>query len=403
MSVESVEELTRTGKPAGPIERREAAAPRSRMRRRFIVVLLAAGALLGLLVGFNLFKSYMIRKALTQNAAPLETVSAAPAEYSDWQPTLDAVGSLRALRGVDITTEVAGLVRSVRFRSGDEVVAGQVLVELNSDADRAQLNALEAAADLAAVVYERDRAQYAVQAIAKAQIDADEADLKSKRAQAAAQAAIVAKKTLRAPFAGRLGITTINPGQYLNPGDKVVTLQTLDPIYVDFRLPQEELARVSKGETVSLASDAYPGERFTGRVTAIDPRVDASSRNFAVEALIDNPRHHLFPGMFVRVSVASGGVRRYLTLPQTAVSYNPYGATIFLVKNAGGASHLTVEQRFVTLGPKRGDQVAILRGVDPGDLVVTSGQMKLKNGTSIVIDNRVVPTNDAHPTPQEED
>lgn len=425
MSVESVEDgLSEAGARTGRLERENApaAAPPARLRRRLIIVLLLAGALLGLLVGFNLFKSYMISKALAQNAAPAQTVTAGPAQYSEWQPALDAVGSVRAVRGVDITTEVAGLVRSVRFRSGEEVAAGQVLVELNADADRAQLNALEAAADLAAVVYGRDRAQYAVQAIAKSQIDSDEADLKAKRAQVAAQAAIVAKKMLRAPFAGRLGITTINPGQYLNPGDKVVTLQTLDPIYVDFRLPQGELARIRKGETVHVTSDAYPGERFTGKVSAIDPRVDAASRNFQIEALVENPPRHLVPGMFVRVSVASGGTQRYLTLPQTAITYNSYGATVFLVKDSTGAAakattattpatpanaatsaaHQTVEQRFVTLGPKRGDQVAVLRGIDPGDLVVTSGQMKLKNGTPVVIDNSVVPADDAHPSPQEE-
>ena len=430
MSLESVEHgLSEAGAPSGQLERGgvSGATPPARLRRRLVGVLLAAGVLLGLLVGFNLFKSYMIRKALLQNVAPAQTVTAAPANYSEWQPALDAVGSLRAVRGVDITTEVAGLVRSVRFRSGDEVAAGQVLVELNSDSDRAQLNALQAAADLAAVVYGRDRAQFAVQAIAKSQIDSDEADLKAKRAQVAAQAATVAKKTLRAPFAGRLGITTINPGQYLNPGDKVVTLQTLDPIYVDFRLPQVELARVSKGETVNVTSDSYPNERFTGKVTAIDPRIDAASRNFQVEARIDNPHRRLVPGMFARVSVESGGAERHLTLPQTAITYNPYGATVFLVKDATGSAakaapdaegqvsasgtrpdgaaspaHLTVEQRFVTLGAKRGDQVAVLRGVDPGDLVVTSGQMKLKNGTPVVIDNSVVPANDAHPAPQEE-
>ncbi len=410
MSVESVEEgLTEAGARTARFERGTAqvAAPRASLRRRLLWVLLAAGALLGLLVGFNLFKAHMIQKALRQNAAPAQTITAAPAEYAAWQPALAAVGSLRAVRGVDITTEVAGLVRPIRFRSGDDVEAGQVLVELNADTDRAQLNALEAAADLASVVYGRDRAQIAVQAISKSQIDADEADLKSKRAQVAAQAAVVAKKTLRAPFAGRLGITTLNPGQYLNPGDKVVTLQRLDPIYVDFRLPQEEFARLTKGETVQVRSDAYPGERFTGKVTAIDPRVDAASRNFQVEALIDNPHHYLVPGMFARVSVSSGAERRYLTLPQTAVSYNPYGATVFVVKNRGagagsGAPGLSVEQQFVTLGPKRGDQVAVLRGIAAGDLVVTSGQMKLKNGTPVVIDNSVVPANDEHPSPQEE-
>lgn len=407
MSVESVDDdLSEAASAKGRLEHAatRGAPPRRRMRSRLIIVLLSAGVLLGLLVWLNSFyKPYMIHKMLAQNASPAQTVTAAPAQYSDWQPALDAVGSVRAVRGVDITTEVAGLVRSVRFRSGEEVAAGQVLIELNADSDRAQLNALEAAADLAAVVYGRDRAQFAVQAIARSQIDADEADLKAKRAQVAAQAAIVAKKMLRAPFAGRLGITTINPGQYLNPGDKVVTLQTLDPIYVDFRLPQGELSRVKNGQTVSVTSDAYPSERFTGKVNAIDPRVDAASRNFQVEALVENPPRHLVPGMFVRVSVASGGAQRYVTLPQTAVSYNSYGATVFLVKGgAANAGHQTVEQRFVTLGQKRGDQVAVIRGVDPGDLVVTSGQMKLKNDTPVVIDNSVVPANDEHPSPQEE-
>lgn len=413
MSVESVEDgLSEAGARTGRLERKDSGggAPRARLGRRMFIMLIAAGVLLGALVGFNaVLKPYMIRQYLAQNAAPAPTVTTAPAKYTDWQPALDSVGSVRAVRGVDITTEVAGLVRSLRFRSGEEVAAGQVLVELNADADRAQLNALQAAADLSAVVYGRARAQYAVQAIAKSELDADEADLKAKRAQVAAQAAIVAKKVLRAPFAGRLGITTINPGQYLNPGDKVVTLQTLDPVYVDFRLPQRELARVRRGETVYVTSDAYAKERFTGKVNAIDPRVDAASRNFQVEALVDNPSRHLVPGMFVRVSVASGAPERHLTLPQTAITYNSYGTTIFLVKDSTGAAaktasaaHLTVEQRFVTLGQKRGDQVAVLRGLDPGDLVVTSGQMKLKNGSPVTIDNSVVPADDAHPSPQEE-
>jgi membrane fusion protein (multidrug efflux system) len=372
------------------------------LRRRLIIVLASAGALLALLVGFNLFKGYMIRQAMARNVAVTETVSATEVQYADWQPEVTAVGSLRAHRGVDVTTEVAGLVRSLHFRSGEDAKSGQVLVELNADSDVAQLHALEAAAALSETVYKRDQVQFQAQAISQAQLDADAADLKNRRAQVAAQAATVAKKTLRAPFAGRLGITTVNPGQYLNPGDKVVTLQELEPIYVDFRLPQQQLARVSVGQKVSLTTDAFPGETFAGSVDAIDPRVDSASRNFQAEASIGNPQRRLLPGMYAQVAVASGAVQRYLTLPQTAITYNPYGTSVFVASRANPGAPLTVQQTFVTLGPTRGDQVAVLSGIKEGVTVVTSGQLKLKNGTPITIDNSVAPRSDANPTPQEQ-
>ena len=234
-------------------------------------------------------------------------------------------------------------------------------------ADIAQLHALQAAAELSATVNARDKVQYEAQAISKAQLDADAADLKAKRAQAAAQAAMVAKKTLRAPFAGRLGITTVNPGQYLNTGDKVVTLQALDPIFVDFKLPQQQLARISVGQTVTLTTDAFSGASFVGKINAIDPRVDPSTRNFQAEATLENPDHQLRPGMFARVAVATGAMQRYLTLPQTAVTYNPYGTTVFIAQKKEGADRtLVAQQAFVTLGPTRGDQVAVLKRYQAG-------------------------------------
>lgn len=380
------------------------ATDRSVLRRRLIIVVVAAGVLLALIVGFNTWKANFVAKLRAKNAAPPQAVTTASAAFTDWQPEVGAVGSLRAVRGVDVTTEVTGLVRSLHFTSGEQVKAGQVLVELNADAEAAQQRALEAAADLAATVYERDKAQYEAEAISKAQLDADAADLKNKRAQAAAQAALVAKKTLRAPFAGRLGITTVNPGQYLNTGDKVVTLQAVDPIYVDFKLPQQQLASIASGQAVKLTTDAFPGVTFTGKITAIDPRVDASTRNFQAEATVANSEQKLLPGMFVRVAVIAGEPHRYLTLPQTAITYNPYGATIFLArkKPGGNDQDLIAAQSFVTLGPTRGDQVAVLRGVSEGDLVVTSGQLKLNNGAPLVVNNSLLPENDPHPIPQEQ-
>jgi membrane fusion protein, multidrug efflux system len=373
------------------------------MRKRLTIVLIAAGALLAALVGFNIFKQHIVAQIRLKNSAPPQTVTTTVARSSDWQPEITAVGSLRAVQGVDVTTEVTGLVRNLYFKSGDEAQSGQLLVQLNADADIAQLHALEAAADLSGTVYARDQVQYEAQAISKAQLDADAADLKAKRAQVASQAALVAKKSLRAPFAGRLGITTVNPGQYLNTGDKVVTLQAIDPIYADFKLPQQQLARISTGQTVTLTIDAFPGVSFVGKINAIDPRVDSSTRNFQAEATVGNADRRLLPGMFARVAVAAGGVQRYLTLPQTAITYNPYGTTIFIAqKKAGTPDTLLAQQVFVTLGPTRGDQVAVLKGVKDGDTVVTSGQLKLINGTPLKVDNRTLPRDDPNPTPQEQ-
>jgi len=376
--------------------------PDPRLHNRVIIVVISAGVLLALIVGWNLFKNHMIQQAMSQNSSPPQTVTAANVAYSSWQPTIDAVGSLRAVRGVDVTTEVTGLVRSIQFHSGEDAKAGQILVELNADVEIGALQSLQAAAELAATVLARDRIQFDAQAISQAQIDADVADLKNKRAQVVAQEAAVAKRTLRAPFAGRLGITTVNPGQYLNAGDKVVTLQAIDTLYVDARLPQQQLARVHTGQGVTLTVDAFPGESFTGTLTALDSQVDPATRNFEIEASIENPHRRLMPGMFGRVAIAAGTVTRFLTLPQTAISYNPYGATVFLARRGAGAkAGLTAQQVFVTLGATRGDQVAIVSGVNEGDLVVTSGQLKIKNGTPLEVDNSVQPKNDAGPTPQE--
>jgi membrane fusion protein (multidrug efflux system) len=371
------------------------------MRRRLIIVLASAGLLLAALVGFNLFKAHMMKKVMAQNSAPPQTVTTTTVDFSDWQPEITSVGSLRAVHGVDVTTEVAGLVRNLKFQSGDEARSGAVLVELNADSDIAQLHALEAAADLSQTAYTRDKIQFEAQAISQAQLDADAADLKNRRAQAEAQAALVAKKTLRAPFAGKLGITTVNPGQYLNPGDKVVTLQSIDPIYVDFRLPQQQLARISVGQTLRVTTDAFPGQNFDGKITSLDPRVDTATRNFQVEALVNNSARHLLPGMFARVAVLAGTVQRYLTLPQTAITYNPYGATVFLAQKAADGS-VVAQQTFVTVGSRRGDQAAVVSGIKQGDTVVTSGQLKLKNGTPLAVDNKVLPRNDPNPTPQEQ-
>jgi len=371
-----------------------------------IIMLIAVALLLGGVVGFNVFKGIMIKKFMASMGSPPADVSTSVASAQDWQPQIAAVGSLRAVRGVDVTTEIAGLVHSVNFSSGQNVPAGQLLVQLNADSDVAQLHALQANADLAETVYKRDKIQLQAQAIAQAQLDSDLGDLRSKQAQVASQQALVEKKTIRAPFAGRLGITTVNPGQYLNPGDAIVTLQAIDPIYVDFNVPQQQLPQLAVGQSVDVSNDSYGTTHFSGHITAINPKVDTSTRNVQIEASVDNHAGKLLPGMYANVQVNAGSKQHYLTLPQTAIAYNPYGATIFVVKpgekpGADGKTLPQAQQAFVTTGPTRGDQVAILKGLDAGTQVVTSGQLKLKNGTPLIIDNKVQPANDANPTPQE--
>lgn len=376
-------------------------------------MLIMVGLVILLIAVLAFGKFLQIKKLIASAPKPAaQVVTAVKAATAEWQPQLTSVGTLAPVRGVDVTTEIAGLVREVRFKSGDEVKAGQVLFEMNADSDIAQLRALQANADLAATTLKRDKLQLSAQAISQAQVDGDEADLKAKQALAAQQKALVDKKTIRAPFAGKLGITAVNPGQYLNPGDKLVTLQTIDTLYADFFIPQKQLASLSIGQKLNLTSDSYPGVGFAAKVTSISPKIDAATRNVQVQATVPNAKRQLLPGMFANVSLEQGELKKYLTLPQTAITYNPYGSTVFLLsppsadskdamKDDKGQAYLVAQQVFVTTGPTRGDQVAILTGLKEGQTVVTSGQLKLKNGTPVVIDNKVQPANSPNPTPQE--
>jgi membrane fusion protein, multidrug efflux system len=375
------------------------------MTKKMVIMLIIVGVIFGGIFGYKGFQSYMMKKYMSAGGAPVVTVSAIPAVTDEWQPQISAVGSLRAVRGVDVANEIAGLVQSVHFKSGDTARAGQLLVQLNADSDIAQMNTLTAARDLSQSVYERNKKQFLAQAVSQASLDADAADLKVKQAQVAQQEAQVVKKTIRAPFAGRLGIGSVNPGQYLNAGDKIVTLQALDSIYIDFYVPQQELSRIAIGQTVVAVTNTYPNKKFSGRISAISPKVDSQTRNVQIEAVVANPRHELLPGMYATIKVQAGKTSRYLTIPRSAVTFNPYGETVYIVEEKGkgqdGKPSLSVRQTFITVGPARGDQVAILKGVKEGERVVTGGQLKLKSGSSVVIDNAVQPSNDPNPAPKD--
>ena len=374
--------------------------------RRMTVMLCGVFLLLGLIFGFNQLKTFMIKHFISGMGLPPATVSTMVIATSEWQPKLTSVGNVRAFRGVELSTEVAGLVASVPIKSGQEVKEGELLIKLNDSSDVAQLNSLKALADLAKVINERDRQQLAIQAISKNVFDTSAADAKSKQAQVEQQTALVAKKNLKAPFSGRVGIVSINPGQYVNSGDKLLTLQTLDPIFVDFNLPQNNAEQIQVGQVVEVTTDAFKDASFTGKITAVSPKVDTNTRNIQVEAQLANPDKKILPGMFANVNIKLGDQVKLLTLPQTAVTYNPYGSTVFLAKPSGkkdkqGKEILEAQQVFVTTGATRGDQVAILKGVDDGATVVTSGQLKLKNGTPLIINNKVEPANSPNPKPQE--
>lgn len=375
------------------------------MKKRMLQMLAICAVFFGAIFGFQMFKVMMFKKYMKANGAPVVSVSAEPVRYTEWQPQLHVTGSLRAMKGVDITSEVPGLVKNIWFASGHRVKEDQVLVELNTDADRQRLNSLIAEAELAKISYERDKLQFEANAVSQSTVDAGFADLKSKQAQVAEQEAMIQKKQIQAPFDGYLGVSQINKGQYVNPGDKIVSLQSLDYVYVDFYIPQQELLNVTVEEKVNVNSDAYPDKIFIGEISAIDPKVDPKTRNLHVQATICNTEQRLLPGMFVNVDMPIGKSEHQLTLPLTAVSYNPYGETVFVIseaKDEKGDPQLTATQVFVKVGEARGDQVAILSGIKEGDIVVVSGQFKLKSGDRVEINNEVLPSNNPSPQPIDE-
>ncbi|MBF0330500.1 MAG: efflux RND transporter periplasmic adaptor subunit [Candidatus Omnitrophica bacterium] len=373
------------------------------MGKRMFGMLIVVGIIFGGIFGYHAFGNYMMKQHFATMKAPPVVVSTVKAGLQLWQPRIKAAGSLRAVQGVDVACEIPGIVEAIYFKSGDDVSAGQVLVDLNAQADVAQLQALQAASELAQTVYDRDRKQFEIQAVSQAVVDADAAELKSRKAQEAQQAALVAKKKIKAAFAGKLGISSVNPGQYLNPGEKIVTLQALDTVYADFYLPQQALARLSIGQDVNVTVDTFPGRVFSGKITAINTKIEQDTRNVQAEATLPNPRHELLPGMFASVEVETGAAKDHLTLPQTAVTFNPYGETVYIVdgseKDAKGAVIFKARQTFVTVGETRGDQLSVLKGIKEGDVIVSSGQHKLKNGSVVIINDQLQPGNDPAPQP----
>jgi membrane fusion protein (multidrug efflux system) len=376
------------------------------MLKRMLIMLVAVGLVYGAVFGFEAFKTKMIQKAIAGLSNPPQTVSTITAKSQTWSSTLEAVGSARAINGVSLSSQVAGTVSAIHFESGTDVKKGALLIELSSTDDVAHLDALKATTELARITYERDRTLLTTKAVSQQTVDSDKWALKNDEAQVAQQQALVDYKSIKAPFSGRIGIRQIDLGQYIAAGTAFVALQQLDPIYVDFFLPQQSLAQIKVGQQVAAKVDTYPGATFNGEISAINSLVDAATRNVQVRATLKNPENKVLPGMFVTVDIDVGNPQSYVTLPQTAIAYNSYGNIVYLVddkgKNEKGQAQLFARQTFVTTGATRGDQVAVLTGVKDGDTVVTAGQVKLRNGVPLVINNAVQPSNNPNPKPADQ-
>jgi membrane fusion protein, multidrug efflux system len=373
------------------------------MAKRMIGMLAATLALVAVL-GFVKFKQ--IQTAIAQGAAyqpPPEAVTTIVANEDTWPSTLNAIGTVAAVRGVTVSADLPGTVDKIAFESGQSVREGDVLALLDTRQERAQLAAAEAQRDLARVNFERLQGLLNERVISRAEFDRATAEQRQADARVGEIHAAIDRKTVRAPFSGVLGLRHVNLGQYLSGGDALVTLQALNPIYVNFGVPQQAAGQVRAGRSVHITLNDQPGVAFTGRVTAQDSVVDEATRNVQVQATLANPNGVLRPGMFVQAEVVSGASSSLISLPASAVSYAPFGDSVFVVadlKSDKGQTYRGVRQQFVKLGATRGDQIAVVSGVKPGDEVVTSGVFKLRNGAAVLVNNKVKPTNNPKPKPE---
>ncbi len=373
------------------------------MTKKIILTIVGLLLLVGTLAGLKLLQFQTMAAQGAKFVPPPETVTTAAVQMDRWQPTLSAIGSVAAVQGVTVSTETSGLVKTIAFESGATVKAGEVLVELDTAIEQAQLRSAAASADLARANLERARDLRGKNMVSAADFDAAEAQAKQTIAQMDNLRAVLAKKTIRAPFAGRLGIRQVNLGQFLDNGAAIVSLQSLEPVYVDFALPQRYLAQLHAGMTVRVATDAFPQQSFAGKLTAISPAVDSVTRNVRLQATLANPDSRLQPGMYVEVTVVLPDTEPVLMIPATAVLYAPYGDSVFLIEEKKdektGVVGQALNQKFVRLGPARGDFVVVASGLAAGQTLVSTGVFKLRNGMSVVVDNTLAPQPQLAPKP----
>ena len=371
------------------------------MKRRIIFTILGLVILVALLAGI---KALQIRAMIDQGkkiVPPLETVTTALVNADTWETSLTAVGTVTAVQGITVAAEMSGKVVNIDFDSGTAVKKGELLISQDVSSEEAQLLGAVAQEKLARIILDRDGKMLAKKIISQADFDTAVANYEQAAAQVNNIRATIAKKTFHAPFSGSLGIRQVNLGQMLREGDPIVTLQTLDPIYADFTFPQQQFARLHPGLTVLVTSDALPGAVIDGHITAINPLIDADTRNIKVRATLINNGEKLRPGMFVNVAVGLPVRQKVLTIPATSVLYAPYGDSVFVV--ADDKEHKRgklLRQQFVRLGEKRGDFISVTNGLNQGETVVSTGVFKLRNGQGAVIDNKLAPSFSLTPHPE---
>ena len=357
------------------------------MIKRMVIVLLLLALVLGAMFGWKYVQMQKMA-ALASMPPPPASVAVAAVQTERWQPYLTAVGSLVASRGILVTTEVAGKVSAIHFESGQQVEAGTLLLQLDSSVDRAELQGLVAERRLAEQQYKRREELLDSKTISRSDVDEARLRVDNAKAQVAARQAIIGKMNITAPFAGWLGIRQVDLGEYLQPGAAIVPLETLDPIYVDFSQPERYLDQVSVGQSVEIAVRAFPDEVFTGQISAMNPGIDPGTRSLRIRATLENPQARLRPGMFAEVRAVLPQRPAVLTLPQTAITYNPYGDSVFVIQGSGPET--SVQRRQVKTGDVRNGRVEIVSGLQAGEQVVTVGQIKLRNDQPVVIDNTLV-------------
>ena len=374
------------------------------MAKRMILMLVATVVVLASL-GFVKFKQVQTAvQAAASFAPPPEAVTSVVAKQEVWPDSLSVIGSMEAVHGVVVSADLPGTVSKINFESGQAVKEGDVIVELDTRQERAQLAALEAQRDLAKINFGRTQKLVDEGVISRQEYDTSVASQKQTEANVGEIRATIERKTIRAPFSGILGIRKVNLGQYLAAGNPIVQLQSLNPIYVDFGVPQQSGSQVKVGGNVTVTAQDLAGKEFTGRVTALDSVIDEATRNYQVQATLANPQGKLKPGMYVQVAMHYGKARNAVTLPASAISYAPYGDSVFIItdlKDPKGNSYRGVRQQFVKIDGSRGDQVAVVSGVKPGDEVVSSGVFKLRNGAAVTVNNKVQPENNPAPKPQD--
>lgn len=378
------------------------------MKTRTKQVLIALAALLAVLLVLGGTKGAQIGAMIRAGESfqpPPEAVTTSPVASARWGSSIAAIGSVQPVMGVMLTAEVPGTVRAIRFESGQEVEEGTLLLRMDTSTERAELAAAQADATLADA--ELGRTRNLLERDARSQADLDIAIAKAARARAAVRnvSSVISKKTIRAPFSGRLGIRKVDVGEFLQPGTQIVALDASDPAYIDFRVPQQALAEIQVGQEVAITGDTFGDRTWVGKVDSIDARIDPGTRNVLIRALVDNPDGQLRPGMFVDVKVSLPDLQDVLLIPETAVLYAPYGDSVFLVRGsengAKGEGTLTVEQVFVRVGERRGDLRAVVSGLEAGQTIVSTGAFKLQNGTEIVVNNALAPKVSENPTPDD--